>query len=199
MKAGIQSLREKVHHQRRSLASPELRVWNGLITDRVLGLALYRRADSIALYSPVENEVDTEKIRDNALLGGKRVFYPKLGKEEFPCFVRIDLPEDMGPGRYGISEPMGDERMTSQIGEGVVIFVPGLAFDLQGNRLGRGGGWYDRALRLLGAKAIRIALAYEFQIVDELSLEDWDEKVDQIVTEQRVIQCDDCVSLIRKL
>ena len=70
-----------------------------------------------------------------------------------------------------------------------MLFVPGLAFDLEGNRLGRGGGWYDRVLAGLGKAVKRVGLAYEFQIMERLPVEAWDQKVHQIVTEKRVVDC----------
>lgn len=194
MKTEVEILRAKVRDQRRVLASSELRTWNGHITDRVLNYAPYQKADSIALYSPVENEVDTDNIRDDALLAGKKVFYPKLSQGDSHRLVRIRSPKDMEPGCYGIPEPLGDEVLMRQVWEGVVIFIPGLAFDSLGNRLGRGSGWYDRTLNSLGEKVIRIALAFEFQIVVQLSTEAWDEKVHEIVTEKRVIHCRDLES-----
>jgi 5-formyltetrahydrofolate cyclo-ligase len=69
------------------------------------------------------------------------------------------------------------------------MIVPGLAFDAQGNRLGRGGGWYDRLLGATGGAAVPVALAYEFQIVDEVPVRQWDRAVNYIVTERRVIDC----------
>jgi 5-formyltetrahydrofolate cyclo-ligase len=78
--------------------------------------------------------------------------------------------------------------------EGLIVFVPGLAFDLHGNRLGRGKGWYDRALASLGGQARFIALAFEFQIVDEVPTDSWDRKVHHIITERRIIDCGDLPS-----
>ena len=71
---------------------------------------------------------------------------------------------------------------------GLVVFVPGVAFDPRGNRLGRGKGWYDRLLERLG-DAMFVALAYEFQIIEEVPTESWDQKVHYVVTENRVIDC----------
>jgi len=72
---------------------------------------------------------------------------------------------------------------------GMVVFLPGLVFDSLGNRLGRGIGWYDRLLKTMGKGAVFVALAYEFQMVDEVPTEAWDEKVDYVITEKRVIDC----------
>jgi 5-formyltetrahydrofolate cyclo-ligase len=70
----------------------------------------------------------------------------------------------------------------------MVVFVPGVAFDVRGNRLGRGKGWYDRLLEKSG-RATFVALAYDFQIVDAVPSEDWDQRVHYLITERRIIDC----------
>jgi len=72
---------------------------------------------------------------------------------------------------------------------GLAVFVPGVAFDRAGNRLGRGTGWYDRFLAGLDACVPRIALAYEFQLLEEVPVEQGDLPVHTVVTENRVIAC----------
>jgi 5-formyltetrahydrofolate cyclo-ligase len=71
----------------------------------------------------------------------------------------------------------------------LTIFVPGVAFDMQGNRLGRGRGWYDRLLQQAGERAAIVALAYEFQIVDAVPAGPGDQKVNYVITEKRVVDC----------
>lgn len=189
-------MREKKHHlrarallKRESLSSSELRLWSHLIQERVLHFSPYLISSSVALYSPIGNEVGTKEIRDHALSAGKRVFYPKSGKGENWDLIRVESAEELRVGRYGILEPIGDRIMTKQDQEGSVVFVPGLAFDLQGNRLGRGKGCYDRVLEKLGEEAKFVALAYDFQIVEEVPVEVWDRRVHQIITERRIIDC----------
>jgi 5-formyltetrahydrofolate cyclo-ligase len=70
----------------------------------------------------------------------------------------------------------------------LVVFVPGVVFDLCGNRLGRGGGWYDRILAQLN-RGVFVGLAYDFQVVEKLAAEEWDRKVHFVITENRVIDC----------
>ena len=146
------------------------------------------------MYSPSGNEVATEDIRDHALKAGKKLFYPKLDTGTDLHWARLEASDKMKPGRYGIFEPAGVARLAKNDVEGLIVFVPGLAFDLHGNRLGRGKGWYDRALAALGEPARFIALAFEFQIVDEIPVDSWDQKVHHIITERRVIDCGDLPS-----
>ena len=183
-----QSLRVRARLCREAFSSSELLHGNRAIAGRVLCLPVYLCSKSVALYSPIGNEVDTRPICDHALGQGKRVFYPKLSQGE-SCLAQVESCEDLQPGPQGIREPVGANWLTAKDHDGLVLFIPGLAFDLQGNRLGRGRGWYDRVLVGLGTAVRRVALAYEFQIMEGLPVEEWDQKVHQIITEKRIIDC----------
>lgn len=187
-------LRARAIQRRESLSASEAGPKSRLIQQRVLSFPVYLRSGAVALYSPSGNEVATEGIRDHALNTGKKLFYPKLDAGADLQWVRLEAADKMKPGRYGILEPIGVARPSQKDAEGLLVFVPGLAFDVHGNRLGRGRGWYDRALASLGDKARFIALAFEFQIVAEVPTDSWDRKVHHIVTERRVIDCGDLPS-----
>ncbi len=189
-----QTLRTAALARRNSLAPAEVALWARLIQERILHFSPYLLCRSVALYSPVENEVATDRIRDHALRSQKKLFYPKLGERDDLAMVRVESAEELKPGRYGILEPTGEKIMTKEDQEALIIFVPGLAFDRQGNRLGRGKGWYDRAVELLERGPGLIALAYEFQIVDQVPTEKWDRKIHYIITERRIIDCGDVSS-----
>jgi len=189
MKARKHALRAKAVFQRESLSRSQLTLWGRLIQARALQFSPYRDSPSVTLYSPIGNEVRTEEIRDHALENGKRLFYPRLGSQKDWHLVRLRSAEELKPGRYGILEPLGAEFLTDQDREGLIVFVPGLVFDIQGNRLGRGKGWYDRILGELSGGARFVALAYEFQVVENVPAEAWDQRIHYIITEQRIIDC----------
>ncbi len=189
-----QALRAQALLRRDSLTASEITLWSRLIQERVLRFSPYLLSRTVALYSPVGNEVATEAIRDHALKARKKPFYPKLRNGEDPALIQVESVEELKPGRYGILEPSGEKVMTREDQEQLVVFVPGVAFDPQGNRLGRGKGWYDRALERLGEGPTFVALAYEFQIVEQVSAERWDRKVHHIITERRIIDCGDLAS-----
>jgi 5-formyltetrahydrofolate cyclo-ligase len=184
-----EQLRATVLLQRRSLSPSEIALWSGMIQERVLQFPPYIMSCAVALYSPIGNEAGTDLIRDHALTTGKKLFYPRLGRGTNLDLVRVQTPEELKPGCYGILEPTGDKIMTPQDHEGLVVFVPGLAFDLRGNRLGRGKGWYDRLLAGFSEGVRCVALAFEFQIIEELPAERWDRRVHHVITERRVIDC----------
>lgn len=174
---------------RRNLLSPhDGVVLGGLAQARALQFAPYRSADVIALYSAIQNEVPTQAIRDEALRSGKRVFYPRLAGANSVELAEIRSAADLTRGQLGMEEPVASPSPLSG-DRTMVIFVPGLVFDSCGNRLGRGIGWYDRLIKRIGRTAVFVALAYEFQLVASVPTESWDEKVDYIITENRVINC----------
>jgi 5-formyltetrahydrofolate cyclo-ligase len=182
------SLRAAALAQRSLLSRSESLARSRLIQARVLQFPPYLLSRSVALYNPIQNEVETGAIRDHALVTGKNVFFPRFGPEDSLELIKIGSATEFSPGRFGILEPTGEGRLAGRDREELVVFVPGVAFDLRGNRLGRGKGWYDRLIKELG-KATLAAIAYDFQIVDEVPAEEWDQRVHYVITERSVVDC----------
>ena len=182
-------LRARALERRESFSSSEIGLWSHVVQAKAIRFPPYLNAESVLLYSPTGKEVGTEEIRDHSLEKGKRLFYPKVGKNASLDLVQVESVKELRRGRYGILEPVGGKIITDEDQESLVTFVPGVAFDIQGNRLGRGGGWYDRVLERLGDKVRIIGLAYEFQLVEELPVEGWDRKMHHVITEERIIDC----------
>ncbi len=182
------ALRGAILAKRESLSSTLVRAWGERIQRLALALPVYRAAEAVALYSPLGNEVETSEIGRAALETGKRLYYPKVAGG---CsrVVRVRSKAELVPGRYGILEPAGSLSLPRRGEGGLVVFVPGVAFDRNGNRLGRGTGWYDRLLGGMDLHVPKVALAYEIQLVDKVPVERGDLPVDAIVTEKRVIAC----------
>jgi 5-formyltetrahydrofolate cyclo-ligase len=189
------SMREKKHSlraaalaQRSLLSRSESLARSRLIQARVLQFPPYLLRRSVALYNPIQNEVETGAIRDHALVTGKNVFFPRFGPEDSLELIKIGSATEFSSGRFGILEPTGEGRLAGRDQEKLLVFVPGVAFDSRGNRLGRGKGWYDRLIKELG-EATLVALAYDFQIVDEVPAEEWDQRVHYVITERNVVDC----------
>jgi len=180
------ALRAALLSRRSALASSECQLRSRAIQYRALRLPPYAAARCIALYSPAQNEVGTEEILKNSLSEGRKVFYPRSVDAQFYHVSSID---DLSAGQYGILEPTGGKRLAARDWPDLVIFVPGVAFDSAGNRLGRGRGWYDRVLTSLQGKAVLVALAYDFQVVGRVPTEAWDRRVHYVVTETKLIDC----------
>lgn len=174
--------------QRNALSGPDAQRWSAQIQDRALALTCYSTAQAVALYSPIHHEVDTDRLLDHALASGKKVFLPRWDGHQF-TFARIARRGELVPGRFGIMEPSGALGLTDADKQRLLVLVPGLVFDGCGNRLGRGGGNYDRLLEQVRGSATAVGLAYEFQIAAAVPARSWDFAMHFIVTEVRTIDC----------
>ena len=149
-----------------------------------------RCAGTLLLHRSLPTEVATDAILASALARDQRVFVPRVDGARLQ-FTRVTHDTEWRRSTLGVLEPVGGDTLTSgdfRRGSAVVI-VPGLAFDIRGGRLGRGGGHYDRFLRE-ARRETRIdvvAVAFNLQIVAEVPGTAEDEPVDRIVTESRII------------
>jgi 5-formyltetrahydrofolate cyclo-ligase len=183
------ALRAAALSRRKSLPQQQASALSQLIQARALQFPRYINTRAAALYSPVQNEVATEQIREHGLHHGKAVFYPRLGVGDAVELIEVRSASELQRGRFGILEPTGARMLSEQEFVHLILFVPGVAFDLQGNRLGRGMGWYDRLLSRINGLGTSVALAYEFQILSEVPSDPWDQKVQYLITESRIIDC----------
>lgn len=184
-----QRLRDRLRMQRRALPYAEV-VERSRRISRALGAsAIFRDAHRAVLYSPTENEVGTEAIWQHARQQDKRVYYPRLtaGRQEIEFVLRSE-GQPLVPGAFDIPVPQGDELLAGVTAADIVV-TPAVAFDRAGRRLGRGRGYYDRAFRSVLAGALRIGVAYAFQIIDEVPSDIRDERVDYVVTEVGCLEC----------
>ena len=133
-------------------------------------------------YVSLPYEVDTHRMIRGALRLGKRVVVPSLeGKRIRPAEI-FDFKKDLSPRQFGILEPRrGRTHLVSSREIGLVI-VPGISFDAKGNRLGRGGGSYDRFLKRFKGRIPLIGLAFRFQKVPKLPTSLRDVPVSAVIT-----------------
>jgi 5-formyltetrahydrofolate cyclo-ligase len=182
-------LRSAALARRSSLPSATCLSWSRSIQAKVIELPFYQTAQAVALYCAVRNEVETAGLMDDALRQGKKVFCPRLAAMRSAFFVQVDSPSDLRVGSRGVAEPIGERYLNEADTDGLIVMVPGVLFDQRGHRLGRGGGWYDRALNWLGQRGTFIGLGYECQLVDHVPAQAWDQRVHFVITELRVIDC----------
>lgn len=182
------TLRQQMLARRRKLSAEAWHEGSGLAQQNVLNLEEYGRAECIALYSPVQREIDTARLLQAACSDGKRALYPAVCGREM-VLRQVQHPEQLSRGCFGILEPCGNGR-DHLADEPDLIIVPGVAFDHGGHRIGYGQGFYDRFLRHPGLRSTLVGLCHDFQLVDgELPAEPHDVRMDIIVTERRVIRC----------
>lgn len=158
----------------------------------VLRTTAWKKAACIALYVAIKGEAVASSLMKAAWAAGKTVLLPACssstkGEMRFcPC----SGPEALRPGLYGIPEPViAETDLTSASGHiPDIVIVPGVAFTAKGQRLGQGGGYYDRLLASPGfADALRMGLAYGFQIVPTLPAEAWDMPMHAVATEKGIL------------
>lgn len=143
--------------------------------------AAFMLADRILMYHSLDDELSTRRFIDK-WHSRKSFFLPRVNGLNLEI-----LPYDrsrMSLGAFHIEEPQGDE--TVSVSDIELIIVPGVAYDRAGNRVGRGKGYYDRLLA--DSKAMKIGLAYDFQLVDEIDAETHDVKVDVVITDKGVVR-----------
>lgn len=185
-KAGI---RKELLNKRDSIPPVVRRAKNRMICERLLSLDEFRNASVIFFFASFRTEVDTTEMIKASFSSGKRVLLPKVDKDRHGLLLfEIRDFGELAPGYMGIPEPPDSEKQMS-ITDADIVIIPGAGFDAAGNRIGYGGGYYDRLLSGLQKDIPVIAPAYEEQIVDSLPSEPHDSRVQMIVTDRRLIRC----------
>jgi 5-formyltetrahydrofolate cyclo-ligase len=179
-------LRKKIL-KRRDREPEDLRIKKSQkIKKRLFSLKEFKEAHTILFYYSKGSEVETEEMMEEALRKGKRVLLPRVrGREIYLGEIR-DLEKDVEKGSFGIREPKETSKKATLKGIDLVI-LPGIAFDLKGERIGYGLGYYDRFLKRLPKKVSLVALAYDFQVVKNISPKKHDRRVSKVITETRII------------
>ena len=184
---------------------------SGIVQRNLLASEHYREASAIVLYAEIGNEVSTDLILADALASDRAVFYPsgagrrardRLGVETQDGTIvarRIRNRAELVRGAYGILEPPSSaEVLESKSFAKILACVPGVAFGLEGQRLGRGGGHYDRFIAQLGGEAITVGLAFSFQLLDRIPETGLDRRLNFIVTESEVHRACEAPLLARR-
>lgn len=157
------------------------------IAERLLSENAVKNADIVLMYASFGTEPDTWELAEKLLERRITLAYPLCGENSEMTFHIISSVKQLSAGKYGICEPDVSLPKPS-LTERSICIVPGLAFTEKGDRLGYGGGYYDRFFAAHRAPC-RIALSYESLIVTELPLMSHDIRTDIIVTEERTVLC----------
>jgi 5-formyltetrahydrofolate cyclo-ligase len=183
-------IRQDVLRKRDSLDPDIRKAKDSLIKERLFSLAEFQQAPILFLFASFRSEVSTSAQIAEALTLGKRVILPSVDSlnKELRLYEIKELSE-LSTGYMGIPEPAVAEERERDINDVTLVIMPGAAFDSKGNRLGYGGGYYDKLLSRLRRKIPLVALAYEEQLLDSLPTGPHDIRVHMIVTDKRVIRC----------
>lgn len=146
----------------------------------------------IAVFHPIDEnkEIDISSIW-KFYKNSNRVFYfPKMNGESLNFYLVDNFKDGFSVGYSNILEP---SDYCAEVDSSVfdVILTPGLAFDLKGSRLGYGKGFYDKFLKILNFKTIRVGVGFSFQLFWEHNLpsEKWDQHLDWVITDKELIRC----------
>ena len=180
-------LRSKYIEKRNRLSDEFVDRKSKIITEFLLEEEPLKKARTVGLYVPVNNEVDTRYIFKDLKSRDKETYFPRVSRSEL-IFHKVERLSELGPGNFGVPEP-DTQNEKIDIRELDILLVPGVLFDKTGNRIGYGKGYYDRAL--VGLERSRLfGLCYDFQVVPELPVEKNDRRVGSLITELGLIKCE---------
>lgn len=175
-------LRDSVVRMSRQLDTDLQAAASQRVSERLLTLGSVRRAHTAALYRATGHELDPASALAAMERRGIRTLLPRLVDDRIHLAPSGD-PGLLVAGHHGIPEPASGSVPVEEVD---VIILPGVAFDLDGGRLGRGGGHYDRLLALMPNDTVRIGVAHTGQMVTRVPREDHDELLDVLVTDRGV-------------
>ena len=185
-------MRKKMLSLRDSLSEKERREKSRVIAKRLFTLEEFQKAEVVLSYQSFRSEVETTEMNQKIRESGKSLYLPKTyADRKEMAFYRVYSDADLIPGYQGILEPQEKEPFTEKLAslkpEKVLMLMPGAAFDDKGNRIGYGGGYYDRYLES-HPQLHTLALAFDMQVLFEVPAEEQDIKPQLLVTETNIYQ-----------
>jgi len=185
-----ENLRKNTLKARDQMAASERALKSEAASQQLLSLPAFQRAVNIFVYISYRSELATLGLVEHCLARPDcQISVPlTIINEGLEAYLIRNLAEDLAPGYCGIPEPL--PAKTEKFDPGLIdlVILPGSVFDLQGGRLGYGGGYYDRFLVNDAPQAIRIGVAFESQLVDEVPMLAHDQRLDYLVTEKRAVK-----------
>lgn len=180
-----QALRRRMRAVRDTLPASACELRSAKIAERLAGLEQLAAARTVLAFSSIRNEVRTRPSIEAAWSAGKRVALPRVVEDELE--LRLVEPDTvLVEGAFSVPEPP-DGAVGLAPSEVDFAWIPALAVDPRGYRIGYGGGYYDRLLPKLRDACVCV-VAYEFQLISEVPEQPFDVKVDLVVTDERVIR-----------
>ncbi|TCG11263.1 5-formyltetrahydrofolate cyclo-ligase [Mycoplasma todarodis] len=177
-----QIARKNINASLRKITSRQIDLASKVIVNKCKQLPITKNANTIAIFSSMEKEVQTKELIEYLLKQNKRVVLPYVIDEEMVMLEIKSSSFKSGEQYKTIKQPSLDHKIVSAK-EIELIFVPCVGFDSNGNRLGRGKGFYDRFLKRTSAK--KVLLALEVQRLENFKVEKHDVNMDVVITEQK--------------
>jgi len=184
-----EEIRRNIFKKRLSLTSEVIKNESQKVFLSLAETVDYRNSQNIMFYVATRSEVQTEEMIKTSIKMGKNIFIPIILTESIdltPSKI-FDFDTELEKGKKGILEPKKEYYRLFPPEDIDLIIIPGVAFDLHGNRIGRGFGYYDNFLKKIRTSTKIIALAFEMQIVKKIPINKNDIPVNKIITEKRTI------------
>lgn len=200
----LATLKKEIRHQvlkkRDNLTAEERIRLSRKICNNLLGLEEFKKAKVVHFFLTTRSEVMTEEAVRRSLSMGKDVVVPVVDRKQRCIMLSrlTDYDNELMIMHHGIHEPKPEFIRHVDLKEVDLMVLPGVAFEKSGHRLGYGAGYYDRLLESEQTRPVLAALAFELQIVDRIPVGGHDVKVDIIVTENRVIKCENLLEKEQK-
>jgi len=181
-----EELRESIRDRLRAVPAEEIAWRSYLICDFIQQQREWQEAKIVGLFASLPTEPVVEFLWDDIRKSGKKVCYPKVNGENLSLLV-VNDPTELVKSRWQLREPVMREPNLQSLEKIDLLLVPGLAFSGKGERLGRGGGFYDRLLSREVVRAFKLGVCFDAQAFPELPLESHDVAVDAVITESGVL------------
>lgn len=179
-------IRQECKQKRAEMKQQEVLKKSLSATKLFLESDIYRNSKNIMLYMPLRNEISTLEIIKSAHKDNKTVLVPITDRESFQITAhKINEDTEFTKGVFSLTEPKGQD--VYDVRKIDTIIVPGVAFDIRGARVGFGKGCYDKFLE--NASATLVGYCYDFQLYDKIETEEFDIRMDYILTEKEIIVC----------
>lgn len=177
---------------RREMNIEEKSNYDKIIKDKFFESSFYKESENIFIYISYDSEINTKYIITRAIKEGKKIYVPRTEfSTKLMNAVIIENFDNLVESRYGILEPKKDEPFIDPNDLDLIV-VPGVAFDKNGGRVGYGAGYYDRYFKRINnenkSKIVKLALAYDFQLMDKVPTDEEDVLIDAVMTEKQFIK-----------
>jgi 5-formyltetrahydrofolate cyclo-ligase len=185
------AIRKTIIQKREKLSSLKKNEKSIAIAKRLFGMDEFKKSKSVFCFLSTPAEVQTDWIIRESLGLGKQVLVPLLDSKDANLKVASIASMDIEfvAGIYGVREPSPKFRKVAHFSSIDFIVAPGLAFDIFGNRVGYGGGFYDNFFKKISRDVTRVAIAYGFQLLDKVPYTELDESIHFLVTEVTTLKC----------
>lgn len=182
-------IRKKILSIRDSLSEEDIDKYSFLIKENFFSLPEVEKAQNFFIFVNFRSEVKTIPIINELINKDKKIIVPYSdieNKRLILCY--INSISELKIGNYGILEPDINNSRRADLKDIDLAVIPGSAFDESGGRVGYGGGFYDRVIPDLRSDVPKIALAFDFQVIEKVPMGYYDKRMDIIVTEKRILR-----------